>query len=175
MFVRDLALDECRKVLSQSTFGRLSCARENQPYTVPVHFAVDDGDVYLFSMPGRKIDWMRENPRVCLELDSIDRDNQWTSVIALGRYEELPDTPDFQDERLRALNVLQKRAMWWEPASVAPAGRPFRSGASPVVYRILIESLTGRQGAPLANEDSAPREPDGFVSERSELGGDPRH
>lgn len=148
MIVRELPVEECRVALSQSTFGRLACCHEGQPYIVPLHFAVDEGFVYSFSMPGQKIDWMRANPRVCLELDSVHRQDDWTSIVMTGRFEELTDTTEFQRERRHALRLLQKRAMWWEPGAIAPTTHVARDESATVVFRIDIEHLSGRRGIP---------------------------
>lgn len=66
---------------------------------------------------------MRSNPLVCFEVDDFRNHNQWSSVIVFGRYEELPDTPEFEAARRHAHGFLQKRAMWWEPAFVSQAHR----------------------------------------------------
>jgi nitroimidazol reductase NimA-like FMN-containing flavoprotein (pyridoxamine 5'-phosphate oxidase superfamily) len=42
---------------------------------------------------------MRTNPKVCLERDEVVSPYEWTSVVAFGEYEELPDTPERADER----------------------------------------------------------------------------
>jgi nitroimidazol reductase NimA-like FMN-containing flavoprotein (pyridoxamine 5'-phosphate oxidase superfamily) len=148
MIVRELPIDECKTALSTAKFGRLACAHENQPFIVPVHFAADGDYVYLFSMPGQKIDWMRQNPRVCLELDAVSNQEEWTSIVALGTYEELLDTPEHQEDRRHALELLQVRPMWWEPSAVLPTSHADREAAPPVVYRIHVEQVTGRRGAP---------------------------
>ncbi len=154
MIVTDMTREECREALAQTGFGRLACARDNQPYIVPINFAVDDDYLYCFSIGGRKIDWMRDNPRVCLEVDSVKSWQDWTSVVALGRYEELPDTPDWQAERRHAHSLLQQRAMWWQPASVDTldhAGEVFL----PVFFRIVLDDLTGRRGLVGSDEKRA--------------------
>ena len=157
MFVQELAVEECRKALVRASFGRLACARENQPYVVPISFAVDsDDDIYSFSMLGQKIEWMRNNPQVCLEIDSVNSLNDWISIVVLGRYEELPDIPDYRRRRQRAYEILQNRAMWWQPGSVAVASHHDSRDLAPVFYRIKIEHLTGRRGSPRANGDIKP-------------------
>jgi uncharacterized protein len=140
-----MTVEECREALDKADLGRLACTRDNQPYIVPIFFVMDEDYLYSFSIAGRKIDWMRENPRVCVEIDSVKSWSDWTSVIAFGRYEELPDTPDWQAERRRAHHLLQRRAMWWQPASVDipdHAGEVFL----PVFFRIILESPSGHRG-----------------------------
>jgi nitroimidazol reductase NimA-like FMN-containing flavoprotein (pyridoxamine 5'-phosphate oxidase superfamily) len=152
VFVQEIPVEECRKALAAAGFGRLACAGENQPYVVPVSFAVDGDSVYLFSMPGQKIEWMRNNPRVCLEIDSVKSLSDWTSIVVFGRYEELPDTPDFQRERRRAHELLRNRPMWWQPGSVVVTNHADSRDFTPVFYRINIDSLTGHRGVPAPGE-----------------------
>jgi hypothetical protein len=41
MHIHELTVNECREVLKNTNIGRLACARDNQPYVVPVHFYLD--------------------------------------------------------------------------------------------------------------------------------------
>lgn len=146
MVIREMGEDECRDMLARVNFGRLACARDNQPYVVPVYFSYDGRHLYGFSVLGQKIEWMRANPLVCLEVDESASREKWTSVIVFGRYEELPDTPEFAADRARAHEALHKRSMWWEYATVP--GAEWRRKADPfvpVVYRIHIDRMTGHR------------------------------
>ena len=82
--------------------GRLACARDDQPYVVPIHFAYDGEGLYGLTTAGQKIDWMRSNPRVCLEIDERSSDDRWLSIVVLGRYEELPGTAACERARTHA-------------------------------------------------------------------------
>jgi hypothetical protein len=155
VLVEEMTVKECRKALVGAAFGRLASALDDQPYVVPVSFAVDRDYAYLFSMPGQMVEWMRRNPRVCLEVDSVDGQSSWTSIVVLGRYEELPDTPDGQSERLHAHKLLQRHAMWWQPGAVALANHVVRGDVTPVFYRIHMDRLTGRRGVPEPDEGGA--------------------
>ena len=88
---------------------------------------------------------MRSNPLVCLETDERTYHDRWVSIVVFGRYEELPDTPEHQRARSHALEVLQSRTMWWEPACVPTERRERRP---PIFYRINIEQVTGRRATP---------------------------
>ena len=145
MWIKELTKQESLELLARAQLGRLACASGMQPYIVPIYFTYEDHWLYSFSMPGQKIDWMRASPLVCVEADEMRRE-QWATVVVSGRYEELCDTPEFRSERALAFNLLQRRAMWWEPAAEKPrpAGTP---AAIPVFYRIKVEQITGRYGA----------------------------
>ena len=153
MLIRDLTSMECRHVLASTNFGRLGCAKDGQPYVVPIYFAFDGAHLYgssmfCFSQIGQKIEWMRSNPLVCLEVDDVKSASDWTSVVVFGHYQELPDTSENEIARRHAHELLTKRAMWWEPASVAVAHPDDHHSFNPIYYRIYIDQLTGRQGVP---------------------------
>jgi uncharacterized protein len=144
MLIQELTRQESLEVLAHTQLGRLACARGMQPYIVPFYFAYQEDWLYSFSVLGQKIEWMRTNPLVCVEADQMRREH-WATVVVFGRYEELPDTPQFRSERARAFNLLQHRATWWEPggAKRIPDDTP---ATVPIFYRIKIEQITGRSG-----------------------------
>ncbi|TGV54549.1 pyridoxamine 5'-phosphate oxidase family protein, partial [Mesorhizobium sp. M2D.F.Ca.ET.160.01.1.1] len=69
MQIRTLSALECTKILTANRFGHLACAKDGQPYVVPFYFAHADNHLYAFSMPGKKIDWMRSNPLVSVQVE----------------------------------------------------------------------------------------------------------
>ena len=164
--IRDMSKEECLRVLAGTKFARLACARENQPYIVPVFLTYYEPSAgkacfYGFSIPGQKLDWMRANPLVCVEVDEMTAHDQWVSVIAMGRYEELTTTsvrntvaprplehsqhdvkalsarpvvndPETCDEeREQAWQVLKIHPEWWGPGSTVSAARVHRDAAEP--------------------------------------------
>jgi nitroimidazol reductase NimA-like FMN-containing flavoprotein (pyridoxamine 5'-phosphate oxidase superfamily) len=159
---------ECRQALERAGIGRLACAHDNQPYVVPIYFTLHHDHLYAFTTEGQKIEWMRANPRVCVEIDERIGHDRWQSVLVFGRYEELLDEPRYEAARVRALELLQKHPMWWEPAYVGPAHRETPHSEKPVCYRIQIEKITGRRatpnGEPAATPEAA-KHTDGWWSE----------
>ena len=156
MLIHEMTQDECRAALKEIDFGRLACVCGAQPYIVPVHFSYDGQHLYGITTLGQKVEWMRSNPLVCLEADERTYHDRWVSIVVFGRYEELPDTPVHQRARSHALEVLQSRTMWWEPACVPTERRERRA---PIFYRISIEQLTGRQAMADAIEVAADESP----------------
>lgn len=145
MFIHEMTIDECRSALQKASVGRLACARDGQPYAVPISFAFDGTYLYGFTTLGQKIEWMRSNPLVCLEVDEVIGHNEWMSIIVFGRYEELPDRPEYEHARIRAHAVLQKRAMWWEPAYISQEHRDQPHSLIPIFYRIHVNKITGHR------------------------------
>jgi uncharacterized protein len=147
MQVAELSFKECEAELMTAQFGRLGCARDDQPYVVPISFVVADGYVYSFSLPGKKLNLMRANPRVCLQIDTVIGADDWTSVVVVGHFEELSDTLELRSERRRAHALLRSRPMWWEPGATPCEGSAGVAGA-PIYYRISMDHVSGRRGIP---------------------------
>jgi uncharacterized protein len=118
MVIHEMTEEECRAMLARRHVARLACARNNQPYIVPFHFDLDDECLYGFATLGQKIEWMRQNPLVCLEIDELTTKGQWESVVVFGQYEELPHAPQYEGAREVAQRLFQNHPMWWEPASI---------------------------------------------------------
>ena len=191
MVIREMSREECLRVLARARLARLACAHENQPYVVPAHLVYHscDGEAcfYGFTTLGQKVEWMRANPLVCVEVDEVTSDVQWVSVIAFGRYEELPGTPECDvgrlperaesshgsratpdtagrdSERLLAHKVLlQAHPQWIEPAAASRAECDPAEPFIPIFYKVLINQVTGRQatrGARDATSNAVPALP----------------
>ena len=142
MLIQEMTTQECWGMLARNNIARLACARDNQPYIVPLRVDLDGDYLYGYATLGRKVEWMRTNPLVCLECEELTTDRQWASLIVFGHYEELPHTPGNEGARRVAERLFQKRPMWWEPATVPLGGRHTRP---PIVFRIHVDSLTGRR------------------------------
>ena len=114
---------------------------------MPFYFAYNNNSLYSASTVGQKIDWMRKNPLVCVEADEVVSPQEWMSVVVFGRYEELPDTPEYKPERATAYDLLQKKAMWWEPGYAKTTLHTQRP-AVPVFYPIQVVQIAGRRATP---------------------------
>jgi nitroimidazol reductase NimA-like FMN-containing flavoprotein (pyridoxamine 5'-phosphate oxidase superfamily) len=149
MLVRELNRQECERLLARLSFGRLACVRENRPYVIPTYFAAEPGRIYGFATMGQKIEWMRLNSHVCLEVDEVLSQNEWSSVIVQGHYEEFPDTPEYAEARRRAQSRLENvRSLWWQTGFAAAQTRQRFDRDITVFYCIHVEEITGRHGSP---------------------------
>ena len=134
-----LSTEESYELLRGRRVGRLGCVADGEPYVVPVNYVCEGDAAYVHSLPGRKVQAMRANPRVCLQVDDIRGEFGWRSVLAFGRYEELTRPP----ERQRAFDLL---------LSLFPGLTPVESfiaddaaAPAPVIFRIRVERVTGLQ------------------------------
>jgi nitroimidazol reductase NimA-like FMN-containing flavoprotein (pyridoxamine 5'-phosphate oxidase superfamily) len=171
MLLQELTNGECLQALVTTRLGTLACAHENQPYVVPIYFVFEEPYLYGFTTPGQKVEWMRSNPLVCVEVDDILDKDEWKSILVFGRYEELPVTPEaergrlpdhqplpfgtyttrpagLEAARLRAHELLQEHAEWWEPGCSSSKHRSQEQPLTPLFYRIRIDRVTGRRATP---------------------------
>jgi nitroimidazol reductase NimA-like FMN-containing flavoprotein (pyridoxamine 5'-phosphate oxidase superfamily) len=146
MLIHELTPTECREILSRTNLAKLACSRADQPYVVPISFSYDSESncILSFSAIGKKVDWMRENPKVCVEVEDVADRFHWTTIVIFGRYDEIDNSAEHKDIRQRALELFERRAEWWLPGT-AKSG-PHEHHAV-VVYRIHVDSMTGRRAA----------------------------
>jgi nitroimidazol reductase NimA-like FMN-containing flavoprotein (pyridoxamine 5'-phosphate oxidase superfamily) len=152
MTIQELNARQCHEVLERATIARLATAKDDQPYVVPIHIYFDGRDLYSFATLGRKIDWMRANPKVSVEVEEVGDRFQWRTVVVLGKYEELVHAPSYEEFRQRARELFRNRPEWWQPAATPIRQAEFRM---PVIYRILINQITGRSASPPADGGTA--------------------
>jgi uncharacterized protein len=146
MVINEMTAEECSAFLGHASLGRLGCSNENEPYVVPIHFAFEDGYLYVFSTFGQKVRWMRANPKVCVQTDEIQNQGEWISVIVDGEYEELPE-PQYTAERKHASSLLARRYHWWLNALGERQMRAGENAIEPLFFRIRIQSMSGLRAA----------------------------
>jgi nitroimidazol reductase NimA-like FMN-containing flavoprotein (pyridoxamine 5'-phosphate oxidase superfamily) len=135
--IYQLSAEEARTQLAAEAYGHLGCIVDDEPYVVPINYVFADGCLYVHSLPGRKVDGMRELPRVCLQVERIRSQYRWRSVQAFGEFEEITD----DDERERAFDLLFARFPRLTPAdSVRGRGR---LGEPTIAFRIRIDRVVG--------------------------------
>ena len=142
MMINEITDKECRAILSRGSIGRLGCALDNQPYVVPIYFAYEPDFIYVLSTVGQKIDWMRQNPKVCIQVDEIANQSEWVSVTLNGAYEEVPGPAD-SAERTHARKLLEKQHRWWLNALAERRAKVDDLLIDPLFFRIHADSMTG--------------------------------
>ncbi|MFL5915734.1 MAG: pyridoxamine 5'-phosphate oxidase family protein [Gaiellaceae bacterium] len=133
----ELSRAEIEEFLRGQRIARLGCHADSQTYIVPLIYAYENDAVVAVTTEGRKTAMLRENPRVCVEVDSYDVDGKgsWRSVIAYGTYEELAG-----DAIEPALSLLRERFA----RAAGRAAEPREPGENVVVLRITLDEISGR-------------------------------
>jgi nitroimidazol reductase NimA-like FMN-containing flavoprotein (pyridoxamine 5'-phosphate oxidase superfamily) len=99
-----LSPDEIEAMLHRNRIGRLGCSVNDRPYVVPINYGYDGRNLYGYSVPGRKVETMREQPLVSFLVDEIEGPSAWRSVVLEAVYEELTD----DTERRQAIQTITR-------------------------------------------------------------------
>jgi len=145
MLIQDMSKEMSVNLLKDVQFGRIACARGSQPYVTPFSFSHYRGSLYSFANVGKRIEWMRANPLVCVEVEDIVTRSEWRTVVIFGQYQELSDTPVFSEARALAHKLLSATASWWEPSFAKILHGGTAHASEPIYFRISIDEMSGRQ------------------------------
>jgi len=81
--IRLMTHDEMESLLKKCTHGRLGVNFQNEPYVLTVSYGYDQGRIFFHSgKQGKKVDFMKNNNRVCFEVD--EGQEGWVSVLCYG-------------------------------------------------------------------------------------------
>ncbi|HLK15460.1 MAG TPA: pyridoxamine 5'-phosphate oxidase family protein [Fimbriimonadaceae bacterium] len=145
--VKTLSEPEIEALLMSATHAHLGCCADGKPYVVPVSFAFDGKRILGYTNEGKKIQMMRSNPEVCLQVEEITDLTNWKSAIVWGRFEELKDS-----QAAIAVGYLIDRygPIFEEQPSTERRGREVTPPSVReevelrVVYCIHVREMTGR-------------------------------
>lgn len=121
---------------------RIACRGEDEVYVIPVMFAWHDQCVFVYTTEGKKVELMRKDPVVCVEIDELDACGGWRSVVVHGVYDELGD-----EAARQALSLIAARHRSdsgdHEEKRTREVARG--DGRAPIAFRIRALRVTGRK------------------------------
>jgi nitroimidazol reductase NimA-like FMN-containing flavoprotein (pyridoxamine 5'-phosphate oxidase superfamily) len=144
----ELSKEEIEVILNSNVIGRIGCVADKRVYVVPVTYVYDNGYIIGHTTEGMKIEFLRQNPECCFEVDEMKSISNWQSVIGWGTFEELEGTA--ADD---AMEKLVTKLVPLVPSETSHAGRMGPISArrtstlatkSTIVYRILLKEKSGR-------------------------------
>ena len=135
MSIGKIGKTDALAILREGTLGRLGCIAAGWPYVVPVNYYFDGENIYIHTLPGKKLDALRANPRVCLQVDEIKDPYNWRSVIAYGTFEEILS----EETQENVLTKLYSRLPHMTPVE----SRLVKGSKGNVVFRVKVEEAPG--------------------------------
>jgi uncharacterized protein len=141
----ELNNDQIDDLLRAQVIGRLGCTIAEKTYILPLTYVFDGHSIIGHTSEGMKIDMLRQNPKVCFQVDKIDNMMSWQSVIAWGIFEELQgyDARSAMQKLLARMSSLATDDIN-EPMHGLETHQLESGGIKSVVYRISILEKTGR-------------------------------
>jgi len=137
--LRELDQQECEAILLRNSVGRIGIRDAEGVYVVPLSYALRQGCIYAHCAPGHKLALIHLWPHVGFEVDEIQSPEEWQSVLARGRCEELRD----EDEKFHARAFLLG-AFDGELTKVTSGHGHRTTLADATLLRIRLDELTGR-------------------------------
>ena len=144
----DLAKADCEKILAENRYAHLACCDGDEPYVVPITYVYADGFLYGFTHEGKKIELLRKNPKMCVQVERVEGEREWESVMCWGLFEEVTRADAAQDVKLlfaerHGISVLAGK----EP-DVSPMVEYLHSPKddTAVMYRMRPYRMSGKAG-----------------------------
>ncbi|HNQ00844.1 MAG: pyridoxamine 5'-phosphate oxidase family protein [Syntrophobacterales bacterium] len=148
---RDRAMRSARemeRLLERMAVGRLAVTTADGPYAVAVNYLFWEGSIYIHSaLSGRKMEALREDPRVCFLVDEVGPRVLWQrgcgisqiyrSVVCFGRAERV-DSPE--DKRA----ILERMIRKYVPPGYPVSPVKDENIENTAVVRIVIEAMSGK-------------------------------
>jgi nitroimidazol reductase NimA-like FMN-containing flavoprotein (pyridoxamine 5'-phosphate oxidase superfamily) len=124
---RELAFDECVRLLNAGVVGRIALTTPDGPHIIPLNYSVVDEALVVATSPYSALGTYGDGLVVAFEVDRFDYDSHtgW-SVVVRGRAEAVKDPEEVQ--RLRHM---------WAP-------RPWADGSRNLLLRIPWTEVSGR-------------------------------
>jgi nitroimidazol reductase NimA-like FMN-containing flavoprotein (pyridoxamine 5'-phosphate oxidase superfamily) len=144
--ITDLTNSECERILTSNRYGHLGCSDGDEPYVVPITYVYKDGFLYSFTHEGQKIELMRKNPKMCVQVEHIASEKEWESVMCWGLFEEVTDEKSIQDVKLLFAEQHGESVLAGEEPAVSPMVEKLhlQNDISAVLYRMKPYRMTGR-------------------------------
>jgi nitroimidazol reductase NimA-like FMN-containing flavoprotein (pyridoxamine 5'-phosphate oxidase superfamily) len=89
--MRDLTREESLDLLDRAEVAHVAVIADGEPYVSPISFVRHGEELMLRTGPGRRLDALRHNPLICLEVTEVDDVGGWMSVIVSGRARRIDD------------------------------------------------------------------------------------
>ena len=142
----DLTKAECERILASNRYAHLGCVDGDEAYVVPITYVYDGGFLYGFTHEGKKIELLRKNPKMCVQVERVDGEREWESVICWGLFEEVTDQKSRHGVRMLFADMHGAAVLAGAEPPVSPLAETLHlpKDDEAVVYRMLPHRMTGK-------------------------------
>lgn len=93
MTVDPLSREDALGLLANAPVAHIGLISDGRPYVTPMSFVVDEDKILFRTVAGKKLEALRQDPRVCIEASKFDSESgEWASVIVTGTAVELDNS-----------------------------------------------------------------------------------
>ncbi|WP_452221419.1 pyridoxamine 5'-phosphate oxidase family protein [Lacinutrix salivirga] len=147
--IKNLEDKEKTHILETNYIGHLGYIFEGKPYVVPITYFYDkqNNSIICYSGDGHKMNAMRQNNAVSLQVADINSVNDWRSVLVHGTFKQY-----FASEAkaylhqfsLGVKDIITNREQY-KPDFISEFSSSIYKENIPIVFIINIENITGKK------------------------------
>ena len=154
--IKNLDPKEIQYVLENNYIGQLGYIFEGRPFVIPITYFYDHQNNYIicYSGDGHKINAMRKNNAISLQVSDVDTVNHWKSVLVHGNFEQHfgSDAKSYLHQFSLGVKdvILEKKHVKLD--FISDFSSQIYKGDIPQVFLIRIDHVTGkkrRHGSPV--------------------------
>lgn len=138
--MQPITRDRALEFLESRLVAHLGVVVDGAPYVTPMSYVVDGDRILFRTMAGTKLEGIKANPEVCVEVASFDEETgDWVSVIVRGTA-RLIDDADTRQATISSLYSKYEKVMG---SPLSGGGGLMPLGGSPYVIEVPIEDISG--------------------------------
>jgi uncharacterized protein len=139
---------EMELLLQRMPVGRLAVTTPDGPYVVALNYLFLEGSIYFHSgQEGRKIEALRDDPRVCFLVDDVGPQVLWEKGCGISQvYESVVcfGKAEFVEDPLEKKRILEGLVKKYVPADHPLPPMEDQNVERTAVARIVVESMSGK-------------------------------
>ncbi len=92
--MRELTPDRCWEVIRDERVAHLAQIDDGEPYVTPLSYVIHEGEFHFRTAAGKRVEALRRDPLVCVEISRDKPEGGWESVVFWGtaRFIDDPST-----------------------------------------------------------------------------------
>lgn len=135
-------------VLKDNYLGHLAYVYQDKPFVVPItYFFEEERNVIIcYSGEGHKMNAMRKNKQVALNVVDLDALTKWKSVMAQGTFEQLfgSDAKSYLHDFSLGIKKLAAEKELKELSFISEFSSKLVDENIPMIFVIKIDEITGK-------------------------------
>ena len=139
----------CKEILHNNYIGHLGYVYNNKPFVLPItyYYNILQNTITCYSGEGHKINALRTNSNVSLEVAEIESLNQWQCVVIEGQFREFEGSSaklnlhKFYEGVKRLIEEKEGKS----PKFISEFSSKLYREGQPIVFEIAVSTLTGRE------------------------------
>jgi uncharacterized protein len=138
--IDEMSQDEIHELLDKIGYGHLGFIHAAKPCVMPMHYYLENSDIYLFTTVGMKTHDMDADPDVCLQVEELNAAEHWRSVIVMGQAKHVTEPVEIA----RVMALVKQRDSTLSPAINRTWTDSWGRAEGIAIYRIESGEMSGR-------------------------------